>query len=165
MPDRADQIHVTADRHFTELSAQALDHGGVHDPAIKAKRGMSGQDIAQIGFDRWDALVAHTHQLDAAAFQLLRGLDEITAVGPQLRLIGREYTSAGRTGKAAHVLSCLEMITYIFGFVEIGCRNDIGIHAMRLHLGAQLFHSRFDFIHRIHSAFSHISYLPVQMSS
>ena len=148
-PDLPDKIHITADLRSARLqhAFQLFHHGRVHDAAVKAQNGMLRQSVQQILFDRRHTFIAHAHQIDAAAFQLLGSLDEITAVRPQLPFFCGKDTRSCRTGESAHICPCLEIITNIFCFVKIRCRHDVGIHSVRLHLRAKLFCPSHDLIH------------------
>ena len=102
---------------------------------------MRRERFQQILFDRRYPIISHAHQIDAAAFQLILRLDEVTAIGPQLSFCRRKDTGTCRTGKSAHKCTGLKIITYIFCFVKIRCRYDVGIHLMCLHLLTKQFHS------------------------
>ena len=105
--------------------------------AIEAQCAALRQLLRQKRGDGGHVGLAHAHQLDAAARQLIRRLQEVAAVGPEARFILGNNGGSGRTGKACDIRSCFKVSSYIFRFMVIGGRNQISVHAVGSHFFAE----------------------------
>ena len=104
---------------------------------VKCDRTAFRNNIGQIFRHRRSVPDEHLHQADAAAFQLIRGLEEVPAVGPQARIIRRNDSRPVRAAEACNILPCFKMFSDIFALVEIGGGNDICVDSLFSHQSAQ----------------------------
>ena len=77
------------------------------------------------------------HQLNAGALQLRACLQKVTSVRPQQRPVGEHYQGAGGAGKAGQPRAGFEILPRVFGGVKIVGQDNVSIHAVRRHPGAQ----------------------------
>ena len=75
-----------------------------------------------------------THQVDAAARELLAGLQEIARVGPQAGSPKGHGQCTGTSAEPAQILAILEMVGDIFALVDIVAGDDAGIHTAGAHV-------------------------------
>ena len=75
----------------------------------------------------------HFHERDAASFQLLCGLNKITSVREQGRLVRMNHQRARRTGKTAEISAYTKKITDILTIVIIRGGNNIAVNPGLFH--------------------------------
>ena len=138
-PDIADKIQVRSHRGTLrgQQAAEALALSGGHAAAVKRKNLVLSQMFTEIFLNGRNARLAHLHEADAAALQLLGSLDKIASVCPEQRFLIRYQRGSCRTCKTGQVCSAFEIITDIFGAVKIFRRHQKGVHAFFFHTGPE----------------------------
>ena len=138
-PDIADKIQVRSHRGTLrgQQAAEALALSGGHAAAVKRKNLVLSQMFTEIFLNGRNARLAHLHEADAAALQLLGSLDKIASVCPEQRFLIRYQRGSCRTCKTGQVCSAFEIITDIFGAVEIFRGHKKGVHAFLFHTGPE----------------------------
>ena len=139
-PDLAHQVILAGDGRaalFRQL-AQVLRLTGGHHAAVEGQDLPLLQVLLQIGIQRGDAGLAHLHQVDAGALQLIRRLQEVAAVGPQSGPIRADQQRASAASKAADPLAGLEVAGKVLRAMEVVGGNKAIIHAVLCHRGAQV---------------------------
>ena len=91
---------------------------------------------------------AHLHQFDAAAGQLLFGLQKITRIGPEFSLIGAHGQGAGAAAESRQISTILEMFGHVFALMIIGRGHNAQIDVEGFHVESQ---ARQSFLYLIHS--------------
>ena len=97
--------------------------------AIEAQCAALRQLLRQKRGDGGHVGLAHAHQLDAAARQLIRRLQEVAAIGPQGRAVRQHYQRTGGAGEAGQIGPRLEVVAHIFRAVEVVCDHHVAVHA------------------------------------
>ena len=105
--------------------------------AAEAQLAAFGQDFAAVLLGGRHARLAHPHQLDLRASDLLLGLHEVTAIGPDSALghgddeVGVLAVEAGEVGQGSVVVG------HILAGVRVSHRDEVDVHAVCLHGLAQ----------------------------
>ena len=119
------------------LFLQAAHQTAGGGQAAEAQRAALGQDFAAVLLGGRHARLAHPHQLDLGASDLLLGLHEVTAIGPDSALghgddeVGVLAVEAGEVGQGSVVVG------HILAGVRVSHRDEVDVHAVCLHGLAQ----------------------------
>ena len=120
-----------------QLFLQAAHQTAGCSQAAEAQRAALGQDFAAVLLGGRHARLAHPHQLDLGAGDLLLGLHEVTAIGPDSALghgddeVGVFAVEAGEVGQGSVVVG------HILAGVRVSHRDEVDVHAVCLHGLAQ----------------------------
>ncbi len=129
-----------------ELHVDAARGQGVCEVGRRGHRdhaGIDAQDLAgaKLGCDprghRRRARLAHPHQLDVRAGQLLACLQEVAPVRPQAGPARADHQFAHRAGEAAQPGAVLPGVRQVLALVGIGTRHVQGMDPQLLQLAAQ----------------------------
>ena len=106
--------------------------------AVEAQCAALRQLLRQKRGDGGHVGLAHAYQLNAAARQLIRRLQEVAAVGPQGRAVRQHHQRTSGAGEAGQIGPRLEVVAHIFRAVEVVCDHHVAVHAVLSHAPAQL---------------------------
>ena len=139
-PHAVHQILLTGEADV--LGSQRLFHrtgkAAGDGAAIEAQCAALRQLLRQKRGDGGHVGLAHAHQLNAAAHQLIRRLQEVAAVGPQGCAVRQHHQRTGGAGEAGQIGPRLEVVAHIFRAVEVVCDHHVAVHAVLSHAPAQL---------------------------
>ena len=142
-PDPAHQILCfhKADILGIQRFMQGIRKSSLYGPSVIAQ-GLAGFQTGRDPFCKsGDAGLSHLLQKDARICQLVRSLQEISAVCPEGRFLHCHGQGSGRSGEAGHISPAFKIIPHIFRSVEIAAHDQIGVDPGLFHQAAQGFDS------------------------
>ena len=143
LPDLVDQVFGIVDLDVLWCQSLfkflALAHG--HDTSVKTDGSAFRNNICQKFCDGRGVAYKHLHQTDAAAFQFVCRLEEVTSVGPQTTVILCDDCGSVRSAEPADEFSCLKVFADILALMKISGGDHIGVHAFLSHESTELLYS------------------------
>ena len=134
-PDQVDQIFGVVDLGMLVFQSllQSLPSAHRYDASVESESSAFRHHVGNIILQCRYIRLPHLEERDTASFQLIGGLDKVSAVREQPGLCLRDDGRSGRSGKACDECSRFKMFPHIFALMVIVGGDQIYVVSPVLH--------------------------------